>query len=174
MKLSLRKYAMLLTLAMLFLAPGLGALYCYQHPGILSAVKTNQGALLSPPVRVSQLQQINKWRLVLWSPRVCDQTCMRQLDQLARTRLALGRRLYEVDLWLLQPSTAQKPSSVLKTWLSDNDVHMNTISSKQMSSLSKTPQYYIMDPENYLILAYAMQTKPHAIYHDMKQLLSRS
>ena len=101
MKNNRRNYIVLLLMLALFIAPGLSAYLFYNHLTWLGAAKTNKGELLNPPILLTKLGMDAKWRLILWSPTGCAQECIQQLDKLARIRLALGRRLYQVDSLLL-------------------------------------------------------------------------
>lgn len=177
MKHTSRNYFILLLLALLFMAPGLVAYIVYNHNAWLSAAPTNKGTLLNPPVLLAQLHEKEKWQLVLWSPQACDQECAQQLDKLARIRLALGRRLYEVETCLLLGVDAPLPAVPLANTLRDHDIHVLKLAAGASSPLPVLPKIstlYIMNPTGYLVLAYKNQAKPDDLYHDIKHLLKSS
>ena len=99
-------YVVLLLLILLFALPGLTAYFFYFNPQWLGTTTTNKGAFLNPPLLVPSLGGHSKWRLVLWSPVTCETSCLEHMDQLARVRLALGRRLYDVEASLLLGANA--------------------------------------------------------------------
>ena len=176
MKILQRNYLVLCLLGLLFAAPGISAYLLYLHPHWLSALPTNKGELLNPPVLLHQVNTHGIWQLVLWSPQVCSQDCILQLDKLARIRLALGRHLYEVETLLLMNTGDLKVSDALKGILDEQDIHTLRLSPaqrKQMPVLKNTPGIFIINPNHYVILSYASSVKPDDIFYDLKQLITR-
>ncbi len=175
MNTTLRHKIILLLLVFLFAAPGLSAYLFYFHPQWLSAPTTNKGQLLNPPVLLSELNHNDKWQLILWQPSTCDATCMTQLDQLARIRLALGRRLYTVDLTLLQPADAAPiPATDAATTFQDPGISIVKLSpseSVHLSAVYSQPQFFIANPDHYLVLAYPVTAEADDLFHDIKLLL---
>jgi hypothetical protein len=116
-----------------------------------------------------------KWRIIYWNPGACDNACMKQLDTLARIRLALGRKLYQVDqLFILgnnSPALTQEQQNLLNeidfklTKLSEVEIHTN-------DALFSTAKIFLADPNNYLILSYSSQVNPNDLYKDLKLLLN--
>lgn len=164
-----RNYLILLVLAGIFAFPGIAAYFLYNNPQWLGATPTNKGKLLNPPILTAQMDGKPKWRLVLWTPDECAQSCQQQIDKLGRIRLALGRRLYEVEEVLLKSDKLPDLSGELLKSFEEQDVLIETI---QSSLLPAYPQVYISNPENYLVLAYELNAKPEDIFHDLKHLLS--
>jgi len=167
-----RNYMVLLLLILVFACPGLAALAFYKHPQWLSTGAVNKGQLLNPPELVSGIQAKAKWRLILWNPGACDVACQQQLDKLARIRLALGRRLYEVDEWLINTETL--PENLSQS-LNDQDIHnllLAPADSGKQSVLTGASRIFIANPDNYLILAYPTDDKPDNIFRDLKRLLN--
>lgn len=167
-------YFILLTLAILFATPGITAYLFYQHPGWLSAPKVNHGTLMNPPVALSILDASSKWRLVYWNPGVCAQTCLKQIDKLARIRLALGRKLYLVEQRLIIDNLQDTTEAVKKT-LKQRDFHVTHLSSEDFTKdtkLNPSEQIFIVNPDNYLVLSYKLEAKSDDIYKDLKLLLN--
>lgn len=173
MKILNRNYLVLLLLATIFACPGIAAYMLYNHPHWLAAAPTNKGQLLSPPLLITNIKEPAKWRLIVWNPGNCDLVCRQQIDKLGRIRLALGRRLYDVDeLLLISPETAELPAPLL-TALKDQDVKLVRVDpAVHQPSLPDHPRVYIGNSTNYLVLAYELNTKPADIFHDLQQLLS--
>lgn len=175
MKMTKRNYMVLVVLALIFMTPGLTAYLYYRHPQWLGTATTNKGELLQPPVLVTAMTSNNKWRLLLWSPDDCSVTCLNQLDKLARIRLALGRRLYGVEQWLILADTGKALPKSLMTSFKEQDIHFLRLSQEQRQSLAilkPEARVFIANPDNYLVLSYALTASSQDIFHDLKQLLS--
>lgn len=176
MKTTRRHSVILVLLVFLFAAPGLSAYFLYFHPQWLSSTTTNKGALLKPPFLLTDLGKASKWHLVLWSPQACEQSCFVQLDKLVRTRLALGRRLYDVDLCLMLKANEAPLSDALTATLREQDVSVVRLSpdaSKRLSMEYKQSELFISNPEHFLVLAYPENTSPDDLFHDIKLLLAK-
>ncbi|MFI4917952.1 MAG: hypothetical protein ACHP65_00185 [Legionellales bacterium] len=175
MKNKTTNYYILLLLALMFVAPGVTAYFFYQHPSWLRAAAVNKGNLLSPPLALDVLDAQHKWRIVIWSPGACSTACMNQLDTLARVRLALGRKLYYVDQWLILGEKSPLLTEENKSWLKDRDyhvVHLSLLANKLQAVLPTTAAVFIANPDNYLILSYQIQVNPNNVYADLKLLLN--
>ncbi len=169
------KYFIIFLLALMFAAPGITAYIFFQHPSWLGSSTVNKGTLLNPPTVLNSLDDQQKWRLVLWSPNDCDKTCLTQLDMLARIRLALGRKLYNVDQWLVLGKNASSLSEETLALLREQDFHVVQLSDDEMSMmhvLSSQSKVYLANPDKYLILSYQSQVDPDDIYKDLKLLLN--
>lgn len=174
MKKPMSKCSVLLLLTILFMAPGFAAYLLYQHSTWIGT-KTNKGRLLSPPIAFSFFKETAKWHIVFWQPSVCKKACMQQVDLLARVRLALGRKLYQVDQWLILGDTDAEPSTKLKQILAERDFNVGYWPSAKMDHLFKRNSpaaIFLVSPENYIILSYALNAKPDDMYKDLKLLLN--
>lgn len=175
MKKPVTKYYILLLLALMFAAPGIAAYVFYHHPSWLGVTKVNKGTLLTPAPVLDVFDKEDKWRLVFLSPDACDQLCLHQLDILARVRLALGRKLYQVDEWLLLGDKSSSISEESAAILKKQDVHFAQLSTAQMVILANLPaeaNIFIVNPEGYLILSYRAGVNPDDVYKDLKLLLN--
>lgn len=175
MKKHTSKYYVLLLLAIMFAAPGIAAYFFYQHPSWLGASRVNKGTLLTSPVALNSFDETAKWRIVLYSPGQCKKDCLEQLNLLARVRLALGRKLYQVDEWLLLDDQSPSLAEEIRPLLKEQDIHVATLSAEEMAKLSALPaksRIFIANPEHYLILSYKTGANPDDIYKDLKLLLS--
>jgi len=174
-KLTRTKWVLLL-LVLLFAAPGLLALVFYKHPAWLAALPTNKGEFIQPAVPLKLLDNPKeKWSMVLWCPAGCNIACVQEFDQLARTRLALGRRLYQVDLWLLQAANTTVCSPDVKQTLDAQDVNLRAVSVDEQAEallLQQDMKTFLADPDNYMVLQYSPKNKPEDVFHDLKRLLS--
>jgi hypothetical protein len=171
------QYSVILFLVLLFAAPGVLAYLFYQHPHWLGVSHINKGTLLEPPVLLDVFDEKPQWRLMLWSAEGCDKACLQQVEQLAKLRLALGRKLYGVDQWLLIGDKAPPLTHEVQALLQESDIHYATLSheiTSQLQSLSATPVVYIVNPQRYLILQYTLESSRHDIYKDLNLLLNNS
>lgn len=175
MKKQVTKYYVILLLATMFAAPGITAYLFYQHPSWLGTSKINKGTLLTPPIALNSFDEKSKWRIVFLSPDGCKKECLEQLNLLARVRLALGRKLYQVDEWLVLEDQSSLLAEEIKPLLKEQDINVATLSSTEMAKLAALPpeaKVFIANPDNYLILSYKAGGNPDDIYKDLKLLLS--
>ncbi|KTD75520.1 hypothetical protein [Legionella waltersii] len=171
------KYLTLLILAMTFAAPGIMAYLFYQHPTWLGSAKTNRGRLLASPIQLEVFNGNPKWKLVYWKPEGCDKTCLNQLNSIGRVRLALGRKLYQVDEWLLLDHANKLEASELRPIFKEQDIHVTTIKKLEAAKLAELPKketIFIVNPDNFIVLTYKEGGNPDDIYKDMKLLLNTS
>lgn len=169
------KYSIVILLVIMFAAPGIAAYIFYHHPSWLGASRVNKGTLLTPAVKLNAFDGYNKWRITLWSPETCGQECYKQLELLARVRLALGRKLYQVDQWLILGDKAEPLSPEMAVFLKEHDVHVAKLSAAEMAALPVLPtteHFYVANPDKYLILSYNFGVNPDDIYKDLKLLLN--
>jgi hypothetical protein len=174
MKKQKTKFYIVALLISAFAAPGVAAYLFYKNPSWLGSSRTNKGLLLTPAVELTSVKGQSKWRLIYWTPEACEARCLNQLDVLARVRLALGRKLYQVDQQLVLGVNGTV-SSTLEQELNTHDVTAVQLSSadeQQVKSLVAEPQIFIMNPDNYLVLSYKSGVNPNDVYKDLKLLLN--
>ncbi|STX28119.1 Uncharacterised protein [Legionella beliardensis] len=176
-KLSKGNYIVLVILILIFIFPGVAAYVFYTHPQWLPGQSlNNKGKLLNPPELLGTAPGPAKWRLVLWNPNDCKKKCLKQIDKLARVRLALGRRLLNVDELIVLTKQSQFPSQ-LNDELHEKNIHLLLLSKEEQARqklLDERMRIFIANPNNYLVLAYEAKTKPEDIFHDIQQLLTTS
>lgn len=162
-------------LAVIFIAPSVLAYLYYQHPHWLSAASTNRGEFVTPIYRLQNVVKSKQWRLLYWAPSACDNACLQQLNRLARVRLALGRRLYQVDACLLLSNKTNTLSVVDTKTLQDEDVCVLKLPEQAQidrKMLGDNPLFFIVNPENILILKYPDNVPADNIFHDIKHLIT--
>lgn len=168
------KYYIVLLLIAMFAAPGIMAYIFYQHPTWLGSAKVNKGTLLTPPIALNVLKKNSKWHLIFWSPKTCEKACLNQLETIAKIRLALGRRLYQVDQWLITGTDQTDLSPQAKGMLRTLDFQVAQFSKSETDAKKaflSEPKVFLADAENYLILSYTMGVNPDDVYKDLKLLL---
>ncbi len=175
MKIVNHKYFVLILIALVFAAPGISAYIFFEHPYWIKSNSNNKGRLLNPPVLLPLVQKSNlKWKFIIWSKNDCSTDCIRQLDKLARVRLALGRRLYDVNQELLLGSEARKLSIQQLKKFKDQDIKVVRLTKVQeeLKVFNDNNAIFIANPSDYLVLAYQETTSPGDIFNDIKQLLN--
>ncbi len=165
----------LFCLVLLFILPGLSAYLFYMNPQWLNHTTTNKGHFLNPPARGPVLGNKETWQIILWSPNGCDAQCMKKLEEIARVRLALGRRFYDVELWLLMSDTATSLPSSMQEVLKKNMIFWQKLPAPQAGKTSFSGQkttIFIANPTHYLVLEYHDNSEPNDIFYDIKHLLT--
>ena|SRR3990167_6573305 len=168
------KKLVIVFLVFIFMMPGVCAYWFYQHPNWLSGAATNKGQLLTPPVLVKALPETDKWGLLLWSPYQCTQVCQQQLTKLTQIRLALGRRFYHVNLWLLTNHARVLSEAKQTDRLRQKGIHAMILPvaiAQKRSIFTNTPRVFIVNPDNYFILSYELTADPDDIYSDLQQVM---
>lgn len=167
-----RSHKMLLALAFVFMAPGILAIIFYMHPEWLHGLPTNKGQFITPPRKVAFLSpgESSDWHILLWCKQGCNDSCLKQVDELARMRLALGRRLYQVDLWLLEPKEMPSCTSEVQAALQAQDVKIQPLTIDDGAALNSP--LFLADKKGYLVLEYTNDSAVKDIYTDLKRLLS--
>ena len=162
-----KQYAIPGLLFCLFLLPFLLAWWCHEQGHLSHLALTNQGRLLDNPVHLSQWRHSKTWRLVYATQQPCEETCIHALATLARVRLALGRHLYGIELWLLLPQSHLLGAAKLAQQLQEMDVHVTAFDSEpEVSSAS----IWIVNQNGEGVLTYPDTGHPQAIYSDLKRL----
>ncbi len=94
---------------------------------------------------------------------------------MARVRLALGRKLYQVDqLLILSDKPDVLPSQAMAT-VKTLDFHVAQLSAEEVNAhadLLADKKVFLLDPHNYLVLSYPALGNPDDIYKDLKLLLN--
>lgn len=165
-----RAYITMCVLVVLFVAPGMLAYMVYLHPTWISA-KTNHGQLLQPPPLLHSKYRGEKWQLLYWSPQDCTQDCEYHLDDLARMRLALGRRLYYVDLLLAMPNSAVELPERTRNLLHKMDGRLINLTQEDTTELGSQPAIYLVNPQHFVILSYKKDQSMHDIFEDLQKMV---
>lgn len=176
MKIAHQRVLIIFILTAIFLAPGIVAWLYYRHPTWLSSASTNRGRFVSPAYHLKTLDNKHQhWRLIYWNPNSCNTTCMKHADDLARIRLALGRRLYQVDACVLlaseQPDFRPEQTKILQ----EKDMCMLKLPEKaeaDRTALGDKPAFFIASPDNALILTYPITVASDDLFHDIKHLIT--
>jgi len=168
-----RQKKLLFTLAFVFIVPGMLAILLYKYPGFLGGLPTNKGTFITPAKQVSYLPTEGKgWHVLVWCEDGCSEACLGRMDEMARMRLALGRKLYDVNIWLLHDKETKACSAKTQEMLKANAIRYQATTDNILDTESDA-EAFVADPRGYLILKY-MKESPVTkhIYDDLKHLLS--
>lgn len=170
-----KNYLSLAALVVLFIIPGIVAYFAYKDPSAFGLKSTNHGEFIKPPVLMSELKNNKKWRLVYFSRNDCTEECMGYLDKMARIRLALGRRLYNVDSYLFMPQNSKDLTEEQEKIVQDVNISVLKFAAdgrEYQRAFNKEHAFFIISPENYLILSFAADTPSEDIFADLKKLVN--
>jgi len=165
-----------MSLILLFMLPGVSALFLYNHPGYIHST-TNRGALVQTSMKMIPLDEKQQWKLVYWNKQSCRQNCLKILDKLYRVRLALGRRYYKVSEWLLQDDNVTSPSGKQLKIMKKHNIHFTSLTQREVKLrevLKSKSAIFIISPQRDFVLTYPLNVSPDDIFKDLKHLLTVS
>ena len=170
----LKKYRSLLFLIVLFSLPMVAAYYIFSQPMLLRKLSTTNHGQWAPEVSWQlHKDKARPWQLVLWNDGPCEQVCMHKLDQLARIRLAMGRKLYELDLILVIPE-GMVVSDAQRAQLKENNIYYQYLPLEEVSVWGKKFQkqpIVLFSPQHQAILMYSTALEPKKMFHDLQVLI---
>lgn len=175
MKKVVSKYFVLFILTLVFVAPGIAALIFYQHPQWLGPSHINKGEMIQPPFKIKQLAHNKHWNLILYTNQDLNNSFKNTMELVAKIRLALGRKLYLVDQWVLNKQVAPVYSLEMQSLVSALQYHVLNLNDNVLPKnfeLFTNSQIFIADPQGYLILRYPITGNPDNVYKDLKLLLN--
>jgi hypothetical protein len=169
-----RKHIQILILMLVFIMPMLGAIYLTKNPQILQRyTSTNYGKWAPHSVPWPLPTNNRPWQLVLWQFEGCHDACMQQLGDLAKIRLAMGRKVYDLNLWVVVPQT--KPLSEEQTkFLQNHDIQVGYFdegASKQWQGVFGESPIVLVNPEKEVLLMYRMNPHAKKMFHDLQLLI---
>ncbi|OGV27658.1 MAG: hypothetical protein A3F18_07725 [Legionellales bacterium RIFCSPHIGHO2_12_FULL_37_14] len=150
-------------LLIIFLLPLICSVWLYSHKSYVANYKTNRGELLKESIFIPELQSSRPWQLVYIVNQACTDLCMHDLTNLAKMRLSLGRKLYNVQLTLAQAPVFNKQK------LQDMDVKFVNI--RHIPNSLSVPKVWLLDAKGRVVLVYQDTSKLNDIYSDLKHLI---
>lgn len=169
-----KKYSSVLILVVIFSLPIWAAFYIFSKPMLLRKLSTTNYGQWAPVVHW-QLNQpkARPWQLVLWNQGLCEQKCIHRLDELARVRLAMGRKVYNLDVVLVLPEGIHLSES-LRSQLKDSNIEYQYLPSNAVMTWNDFFQKHpvvLFSPEHTSILMYPRELEPKKLYHDLQVLI---
>jgi hypothetical protein len=169
-----KKRVTLFWLLVVFILPIFGAYLFKTHPEFLGANQTtNYGTWVKTKISWPNYPKQRAWKLVYWQPRVCDKSCFDILNQLAKIRLAMGRKLYDLDIWLYTSSDYPLTSNQIGA-LQQQDMRLAYAKMPQLKNwdehFSKMP-IVLISPENQALMMYSKDFIAKKMYNDLQRLM---
>jgi hypothetical protein len=161
-------------LGLLFFLPGFSAYVLHKYPNLMHLHTVNHGSFVTEQeVVLPELKgKASSWHLILYHIGDCDTLCLKKIDSLARTRLALGRRLYNVDLDLItkKHSLLTGAAKILKN-IDVKIIHLCKKNLVIMESITQVPCIFIANAKRQLVLRYPYDAPLEDILADLKHLV---
>jgi hypothetical protein len=170
----IKKYISVLVLVVIFSIPFFAAFFLFTHPALWRHLSSTNYGNWAPKTNW-QLNQAKAraWQIVLWNDGSCEQSCMQTLDQLGRVRLAMGRKVYEVDIVLVVPEGIEI-SSELERQLKEWNFYYQYLPLKDKPIWNKNFKQYpivLFGPEHESVLEYPLNFDSKKMYHDFQVLV---
>lgn len=162
-------------LIVVFSIPWMIAYHLSKHPEWMKNLHpTNYGTWVKPELSWQEpIPNKRQWQLVLWQSKPCKLNCIKQLDLLGRVRLAMGRKVMLMNIWLYLPKDYPLTKEQLAN-LNEHDILVAYADKKHQllwnSTFSKQP-IVLFSPENKALLMYNFNPEPKQIYHDFQRLI---
>lgn len=180
-------------LFLLFFIPVLAAWLVYHNKPTLLEEKTNHGELIQPPFKFS-LMAINrdpskspfvhkKWLLVYYSPQGCAMSCQQGLYNIRQIRVAMGKDRMRVQNVLLTLNASEDHTLLnfvtidypdVELWHVSRDRYQTILKQKKSTINLLKNKYFIVDPQDNVVLAYEGHIDPTGILNDLEHLLKVS
>lgn len=165
----------ILLLVMIFMLPLFGAYWLHRHPAVLGLERTTnyghwvKAKIFLPP----SVHTARPWKLIFWHPNTCDERCFEHLNQLAKLRLAMGRKLYQLDIGLYLDKQ-HRLSLQEVTNMQQNDIDWAYAGSTEQATWNvHFGQYPIVlfSPEGQALLMYPEDFNAKKMYNDLQRLI---
>ena len=164
----------LLLIIFIFIAPSIAAIIAYNYKSLFNNHPTDHGAFLKEDIYFKNIGKNKKWHLAYYNAKECDAYCIKQLDKLARIRLALGRHLYSIDVYLLLdneiPLLSKQKTNFLRN-IYINVILFSLLDTSYHNLFSDKSAFYLLNPDNYIALTYKDTSSADDIYQDIKKLV---
>jgi hypothetical protein len=161
-------YWVLFVLTLLFVLPGIAAIWCYIHPQLLASNLINKGTLSNEPIEISRLRHSGSWQLVYVSQGSTPQSDILALEQLARIRLSLGRHLYGLSICLALSPSQIEPMGSVKERLKEMDIRV--IKLEALPNQLASNKVLVVNPDGLVVVSYRDDSHPKDIFSDLQQL----
>ncbi len=177
-----QKLTILLVMPLIVLA--LAYIVFYTGVGIPSST-TNRGELITPPLQVIESGALNLdgseytyppiWHMMIPISNTCAQTCLDTLHVTRQVHLRQGKRSIDIDRVFVSDVTLS-PTLVEKLKAQHPHSVILTIPHELMTSISERTgyiegDYFLVDPQGWLMMAYRQNHTGEDLLKDLKRLL---
>lgn len=190
-----RQKATLIILALVFLAPTLGAwlIFNFTDVGRTGTGNVSHGRLINPPRKIDDValtdplngdrsnRLYGKWNLVYLMAGKCDRACEFKLYTMRQVRLAMGRDAERLQRVLVV--YGNDPAVLSDDQMQSYKGQLQVRATEQMRTIFKLTEnerpldlqrLYVVDPRGNLMMSYPDGTDPAGIIKDLKRLLKYS
>ncbi len=164
-------------LLIVFSLPIVIAIWLYNKPTIWAGKSNNHGILLSPPLQTQQFfnDTPQKWTLILFYPKACQQDCQKNLYLLRQIQRASGKNQNRIARMLLtyqDPSiiNVQFPHLLTKT-ITQSRFKRGLSGKTELDFMKNKGGIFISDPHGNMMLAYPLGGDDMDIFKDLRHLL---
>lgn len=168
----------LLILIAIFVIPMFmaGKMYFSSHSPLPKPL--NRGILLNPLLQYADLEASapleRRWTLLQVQLRPCEEQCKKNLYKINQVWLALGAEQDRVGRAIL--TAKEGPNPLPMDFIKENypRLQLLLIPEKNLQSLAKHGELFVVDPLGNILLAYSETAPPDDLYSDLKRLLTVS
>jgi len=160
----------------------------------------NHGNLINPPVQVDEFNkttlageeyrydaELKQWAFVNNVSAPCDETCVESLYISRQARSALGKEMTRIRRYAIAQSVedftaidallSEQHPEIIRLIASDDLLRMipkETAGTKPVLNMAPRDDFYVVDPNGWLMMQYTEQHSGRQMLDDMKFLLKNS
>lgn len=169
-----KKHIQIILLVVVFIIPTFVAYFLTKNPSLMQAsATTNYGEWVPKTIPWPLEDKKRPWQLVLWQSKGCQDECMRQIGELAKIRLAMGRKVFDLNLWVVVPQRYQLKGEHIK-FLQNHDIQVGYFDEgieKQWNEIIANTPIVLINPEKEALLMYPLNPQPKRLFHDLQLLI---
>lgn len=169
-----KKYIQIILLVIVFTIPTLIAYLLSKSPNWLqNHSTTNYGVWVPKTIPCPLENEKRPWQLVLWQAQGCHNACMQQLGELAKVRLAMGRKVFDLNIWVVVPKRFQLEDEQVQ-FLENHDIRVGYFDEgieKQWNEIIANAPIVLVNPEKEALLMYPLNPQPKRLFHDLQLLI---
>ena len=145
------------------------------------------GDLINPVVKIGEINVVNiknrqisyisnRWTLVFFVDKECNDDCQKKLYQARQIRLALGKNIDKVDRLLISKKSIDwtnmaenySGQKILEIVMKDYERVQNSFNLISDFSFNS---FYLIDPYGFLMMSYPENSEPKGIIKDIERLI---
>lgn len=145
------------------------------------------GDLINPVVKIGEINVVNiknrqisyisnRWTLVFFVDKECNDDCQKKLYQARQIRLALGKNIDKVDRLLISKKSIDwtnmaenySGQKILEIGMKDYERVQNSFNLISDFSFNS---FYLIDPYGFLMMSYPENSEPKGIIKDIERLI---
>ena len=166
----LSRYKTVLILLMIFLLPLVIAFLISQH----NTFSTTNYGHWAPHDMHWKFSKKSKtpWKLLLNINGQCDKSCINELDALGRVRLAMGRKAYDLSIYLILPELKYLDKELEQVLVTQGiQVEISQHPKDNRKNAFTNYPIILVDAKDNAVLMYRFKFEPKKIFNDMNKLI---